>query len=187
MLRVDSIVVVNFNGHLAKRIRFSKALPSSDYVFTGNDATNADQYLLFEPFGFLETFTLLPDGGFLDVDLPSGIRCYEDNYWGLISFNDTLSFDSILTNIVSGISDIGLEELLIYPNPSNDIFYFGIQGQDTLIYWLSDASGRIVIRQTFCTKTDATISIANLPAGIYILNYRINKNGVIKVKKLIVN
>jgi len=122
MLRVDSIEIVDFNGHLAKRIRFSKALPSNDYIFTGNENIYPDQYLLFEPFGFLETFTILADGGFLDIDLPSSIRCYEDNYWGLISYSDTLACDSTIANIISEIPNISLEEILVYPNLSNDLF-----------------------------------------------------------------
>lgn len=66
--------------------------------------------------------------------------------------------------------DLGFAEnegasIKIYPNPVDDILY--VESESALEYWISDISGRAVQHG----KTDGSINLADLNAGLYIITF----------------
>ena len=108
-------------------------------------------------------------------------------------FCESAGFDLkrfVFDNNPLGIKDISVNEngFVIFPNPVTDNkFHIELLepnvDKNTLIT-LFDLQGRIVFEKQFTSAKDIEISNANLPAGIYLLSVKNDKN--IFVKKLIV-
>jgi hypothetical protein len=164
MLRVDSISIVTFNGLPAKRLVLSRAFNDSEYQFIPGQ-------FIMEPFGFLESFMIIPGFSIIDLDFPNLLRCYEDDYWGLISLNDSLSCDSAWVKVITDIETTITDEFKLYPNPGcqqlNIISPF--IGSATLI--IRNSQGAVLFEKKY---NEANIlleaEIADLPAGIYLVD-----------------
>ncbi|MFM9986468.1 MAG: T9SS type A sorting domain-containing protein [Flavobacteriales bacterium] len=87
---------------------------------------------------------------------------------------------------VSNVENNVLEEILIYPNPANDRIYIQTNrsiGSMRVQVW--DMTGRAVI-QTKLTSAISGIDIANLPTGVYNLEFYDDSNFRL-TKKIVVN
>ncbi len=64
-------------------------------------------------------------------------------------------------------------ELLVYPNPANDIVYLKLQGLKEVqhaVLTISDISGRVIAIVNM-NETNVSISVKEYPAGVYIVKY----------------
>lgn len=85
-------------------------------------------------------------------------------------------------HIITGIEDIPKEELVVYPNPSND--YIRIETNDNsqpTFIELYDSQGRMVIKEEI--PQDKRIQVEHLPRGLYI--YKLNYDNTIKTGKIV--
>ena len=95
-----------------------------------------------------------------------------------IYYVDDVSFVSSLSLIDEGIS-----ELIIYPNPVNNILKI-ISNDIINSYELFDISGRLIFTENHLNKKKFEIDISNLDSDIYILNtYSETKNESFKILK----
>lgn len=183
-LRVESVSDTTFNNLPAKKINFSKRLSASEeFTVNQNDLTSA--YKTFSPFGFFQTFFLLGSGATLDSSYPIRLRCYEDEYWGLIHFNPEVACDSVWE--VTKINEISTEEFKIFPNPASQSFQ--IQWSEPIIsdvfVTLIDAMGKVVFKTTINQNYGSPeIDISNLSNGVYFVQLS-NKNQILGHQKLI--
>lgn len=111
-------------------------------------------------------------------------RWREDNNTGMLSYIETSNYN--YEEVVLGINDIEKqkENILVYPNPANDILNIEIQENfKPLQITLYNTLGKEVIRKNLTTSQ---INISNLPQGLYLL--KISSNGkIIKTEKIVKN
>jgi len=117
--------------------------------------------------------------------LPAGFTTYTDYneyaYYAILTnflgFPGAMKSDGIFqskSNIfaTNGIPDIpSTNDLWIYPNPVNDKATLSFENPDNLSYTLkvTDISGRVWKTQENITGNKFTFQVADLPAGIYII------------------
>lgn len=90
---------------------------------------------------------------------------------------------SIQGNLVLSITDLNLlNNLVVYPNPSKDIFYVKSQTEITT-YKIITANG-VEIKNEFVNKMNFPLNISKLPNGIYLIQFTM-LDGVIYNKKII--
>jgi len=91
--------------------------------------------------------------------------------------------ESIQGNLVLSNIDLSeLDNLVVYPNPSKDIFYVKSQTEITS-YKIKTANG-VEIKNEFLNKTNFPINISELPNGLYFIQFTM-LNGVIYNKIII--
>lgn len=175
--QVAEIDTVDLNNKQAKRFKLNFS-PSINQTYEPNKTT-----FLYEPFGFqLFTFLLRSYCSFdMGEKLGVGLRCYEDDYWGLISFTDSVACDSswLIPTSINKINNIGFE---LFPNPANSTFTIQLADQNKGNYAISvfDLQGRKVIQTEFSTTSTNQISIENLNNGMYFVNVQQGNRSSIK-------
>jgi len=63
--------------------------------------------------------------------------------------------------------------LQVYPNPTNDILYFGTGDKEKVLYTIYNTMGRVMVQEQW-TQT-GSISTASLPSGVYQIIYKTEK------------
>jgi len=168
-LRVESLTDTSFNGLPAKKIEFSKRISTSE-EFAILPSYFKSAYLAYSPFGFFQTLFLLGSGDILDTQFPIKLRCYEDDYWGLISIVDSVACDSSwLTTSINKINDIGFE---LFPNPASNLLNIQIKENQGNVFQMDivDLQGRKVLSKQIITSMNVQVSISNLKSGMYFIN-----------------
>lgn len=86
----------------------------------------------------------------------------------------------ILNECVNAVTEIKKNSLHLYPNPVQHSFMVtGLENAGNLAFEVYDLQGRLAESQvTSATTSTVEISIANLPAGSYVLK-AIDKNGLV--------
>jgi len=121
---------------------------------------------------------------YTDVDVPSTVS--STRYLIEIAFNGTCSVtkaqdhnstrsnQSTITGvpIPDYINEASIENVVIYPNPTNGIFYV-VTGRVNWSYQLLDISGKLIDSKEI-GKNTAVVDISNLESGIYIISATIN-------------
>lgn len=82
---------------------------------------------------------------------------------------------SLEVEVCIGIDDIDNNLLNVYPNPTNGTIYIELAGtpiDEVLVY---NATGELVLQQTFNGTAQAELDLSELPAGVHLL--RTNSNG----------
>ena len=93
------------------------------------------------------------------------------------------------TSACVSISNVGISEDLesfvaVYPNPVSDVLNIQTNGDQALIFVLSDGSGKEILSERSNDK-ELTLNMANLPSGIYSLAVTdANTSKTIKIVKL---
>jgi hypothetical protein len=93
------------------------------------------------------------------------------------------------TSACVSISNVGISEDLesfvaVYPNPVSDVLNIQTNGDQALIFVLSDGSGKEILSERSNDK-ELTLNMANLPSGIYSLVVTdANTSKTIKIVKL---
>ncbi|NQX86462.1 MAG: T9SS type A sorting domain-containing protein [Flavobacteriaceae bacterium] len=81
-------------------------------------------------------------------------------------------------------SDFKLDQIAIYPNPSNNIFNIKLDQQNnTFSYILSDLSGKVILKRNNISETQHKLDMTSYSAGIYFI--KINTKHASVTKKLI--
>jgi len=176
-LKVDAVEDTTFNGLPAKKINFSKRLSANEaFTILPNDFQSS--YLAYTPFGFFQTFFLLGSGALLDMNYPIRLRCYEDEYWGLIHFNTAVACDSV--RVLTSIHDLVANQTSvdIYPNPASDylaLHFTEPQGKSYQITVI-DMHGRVLQNKT-CVNDgyDSILLLQGYAVGTYLIH--IQQNG----------
>lgn len=92
--------------------------------------------------------------------------------------------DNFLIDGTLSTSDFELDNILIYPNPSNNIFNIKMTQQNSgFDYIVSDLSGKVIMQRNGIQETQHKLDMSGYSAGIYFLN--INTQNGSTTKKLI--
>ncbi len=88
------------------------------------------------------------------------------------------------TDILSSITESGIEQLSIYPNPASTEVYIDdlTEGSIVRIY---NMNGKLMLSET-ANDQKARINISSLIKGVYVLNVQESKTGKLRIAKLIV-
>ena len=140
-----------------------------------------------------QTYSIIVEGhdepffNWTNPDLNQG-----DDIWFKISgysIDKTLASEVVSassSSITLSLDDIIGEELIIYPNPVNNIIKVEIPGlSDDIIYEVYDTNGRTLVEEEVKNTNELEIDIQALQPGLYILKLSNGKN--IKYSKFLVN
>jgi hypothetical protein len=124
------------------------------------------------------TWSIIPVSGGATISVGGLVTAQSDGtVWAkAVSVEDNTKADSILITITNqglGIANIGLSDLLIYPNPTNDIVLLksGIEYSDLRLTVL-DFTGKIIFQDHLIggeLKMGYQIKLDNNSSGVYIL------------------
>ncbi len=94
------------------------------------------------------------------------------------SFGGSSEYSKVATLSLQATAEKAGTKFSMYPNPASTTLHLSLSGTETenAPLLLSDATGRIVARQTAQPDGNATIDVSALPAGVYFVQYR-NANG----------
>jgi len=165
--RVEAIDTVYFNSLASKRFILSVS-PNDDEPFYTQFTT-----FVFEAFGFdFFTFKISSlNSADLNDKWPMGLRCYEDDYWGLISIVDSVACDSswLITTSINKINDIGFD---LFPNPASNLLNIQIKENQGNVFQMDivDLQGRKVLSKQIINSMNVQVSISNLKSGMYFIN-----------------
>ncbi len=81
----------------------------------------------------------------------------------------TINALSINTGINQTISE---DEILFYPNPVTDVLYFKLPENEVGKIKVFDGTGKLVLAQNASPSLMQQVSLAGLPAGVYMLSYQ---------------
>ncbi len=108
-------------------------------------------------------------------------RVYAYNANGNSGFSNVAN---AITSGVTGINETDAQNMVsVYPNPASDVVTIANIPNGAVIS-VSDLAGKVVAITTPATET-TTISTADFTNGIYLI--RINTNGIVANKKLVIN
>jgi hypothetical protein len=167
-LRVEAIGDTLFNNIQARKIKLClRESNSNSFNCNFPDFTN-DAW--FEPFGFIQTFFIFASTALNDSEIPIGLRCYQDDYWGLIHFNTQIACDSVRT---IGIDDVNASiPIAVFPNPVYDELNFQLLDamSGPLFVRIFDLQGRSVFYAELPQVEGVnSVNISFLSKGAYIL------------------
>lgn len=80
----------------------------------------------------------------------------------------------------AGVSDVNAGTLAVYPNPAKDVINVSLKNADVKSISVMNLSGQVVT-----TSKNATVNVAALPAGVYVVKVLDNK-GVTHTTKVVV-
>jgi SprB repeat/Secretion system C-terminal sorting domain len=102
------------------------------------------------------------------------------SYAVIVTEGDCSDTTDCMTITGAGVNDHDQFEVVIYPNPSNGIFF--METQESLGYTVYDAMGRIIFQDNFDAGTNK-IDLSSESEGVYIL--QVNVNDSMKVIRLV--
>ena len=94
----------------------------------------------------------------------------------------TLTKEDYIHTTPSGISPIENAGISVYPNPAND--YFVINSEKKGEFFLLDASGRVVLKNTFESGSN-NVEVSNFNIGIYVIHIVLD-DGTKTVSRIII-
>lgn len=101
---------------------------------------------------------------------------------GLVFKSSGLSRVENIQTILTSVNEISSSDVLIYPNPSENIFTIRIQSHEQPFEWkVTNTHGSLVLVSQ--TPNDQTIDLTHYPKGIYYLS--IDQGGLLFVRKLV--
>jgi hypothetical protein len=185
-------LLLNFNSIIAKPSSVQLASPGNLAVLNSRPAQlvwqaveNADSYLLQisndEFFATILFDTLLTTATCSIQDLPN----QTDFYWQVQALNlagegewsETRKFSTIITGLQE--TEIGKNEIVLYPNPTNGKFRIRLNDTDGQIEGLKynvqrievvDLNGKILeILKTQQAYNEMSFDIRHLPSGVYLI------------------
>ncbi len=81
----------------------------------------------------------------------------------------------------TGIEPVAAEpEILVYPNPVSNWLYLGLPNGESGVIKLYDSQNKLIRSQNVQEVSTQKISLQNLPAGVYLLQYRSTNSSVVK-------
>ncbi|MBR5603597.1 MAG: PKD domain-containing protein [Bacteroidales bacterium] len=86
--------------------------------------------------------------------------------------------------ICENIGEQAAENVMIYPNPANDVVYVLLKNQGENISWVLYNVSAQVVKKADVTTSDFEINLGDVKGGLYFLN--INVDGKQMVKKVVV-
>jgi hypothetical protein len=90
-------------------------------------------------------------------------------------------YELVVLADITGVADLNESQMIIYPNPSGDVATIETDENSTGTYRIFDLSGRMV-RQGELMGRKTSVSLHELPSGIYVLN--MDENPTVRIKMI---
>ncbi|MDG1346521.1 MAG: PKD domain-containing protein, partial [Crocinitomicaceae bacterium] len=162
---------------------FTSTLSYLTATFTNTSATGPNPTYLWD-FGDGNTSTMANPGNIYNVSGPYTVTLTITNDCGSSTFTDSI----LLT--VAGIDELLVNgDVNVFPNPSNGEFTVDMEliSNSNVSFRVENLVGAIVYETKSIIVDGAhseTISIGNVPTGVYFVNIQVGENNL--VKKLII-
>lgn len=180
------IELVSFNGRTlndnTNQLNWITATETNNNFFTVERSNGEDN---FEPIGFVNgagNSNQTLEYSFVDVEPNKGFNYYrlkQTDFDGNYSYSPTLYI----------INDFDYDISPLYPNPTTDNFSLDINvdGEEEIIFIISDITGKQVLNNTSYINKFKTVQLntTNLVSGIYFVSVLSSKNEIISTQKLI--
>lgn len=182
-IKVLGVVDTVFNNQPAKIINVGTRITMhpenpEDTLFFGNRK-------IFSPFGLTDAFfyTHLSEG-FSEHNIPSGISCYQDDYWGLMQLDTTKPCD--YTFKPNSIEDFYKDLIHFFPNPSNGNFNITINQQGNYHLKIYNSVGQLITQSSFgMGNTNINLFAKNVSPGLYFLEISNEQQQRLKIEKVL--
>ena len=177
---------------------------SGTYVYTylASDGTCADSIVTTVTVHDLPVVDLGPDTSSctpITLDAGAGFASYQ---WQDMSTNQTIVADSgmyyvtvidtigcadsdtiMVTNCAS-IDELNALNISVHPNPVSDLVIINLdQSYSNVMIQLTDATGRVVLKETVKNSSEVQLNCAHLKSGTYLLN--VQSEGLMSVVKIV--
>ncbi len=123
-----------------------------------------------------EIYYLIPADSLYDVKL------VVNNIFGA----DTLVKEDYIHTIPDGLTENGLNAVVVYPNPAKDVLYISNPSSKQLHLQVVDIAGKVVINKT-SSAVKTRINTGKLNKGVYFIRITDLNTKVSKTGKLIIN
>ena len=101
-----------------------------------------------------------------------------------VTFEGVIMDDFYVDGTLS-TEEFSANDILIYPNPSNDIFNIQLKNAAEFNYSVTDITGKVIMREFNISQSNYSIDMSAFSTGMYFL--RLDSNGRTLTKKLIKN
>ena len=101
-----------------------------------------------------------------------------------VTFEGVIMDDFYVDGTLS-TEEFSTSDILIYPNPSNDIFNIKLQNVSEFDYSVTDITGKVIMKELNISNTNFRLDMSALSTGMYFL--KIDSEGRSMTKKLILN
>lgn len=162
------------NGNLTKKLmqmpiyRQWRDFSSIDYNnFTNNKANQMETKLTFWGDNGALLSTNIPFVFNNEIDIKKGNQII-------------ISYEKIDNTDISTYSFNNNMQIRVYPNPSEDVFYFNPEEYDLKSWTVFDMNGKVVL-QNLMTEKSGVIDLSNVTKGIYLLQV-ITPNNILSQK-----
>jgi len=163
VVKIDSTSIITLNGYPLKVQYVSTLIPRGETIPPSIYQSRIIEHIgnLYQPVpNFIECYNACPSGHY------SGLRCYEDNYFGFYGFVNSLLCEYTTDGIDRYVSTFGLN---IFPNPASQEINLSVNNYNNLYEFnIYDINGK-VIKSGVLEPEHLTININELTDGIYNL------------------
>lgn len=178
---IDSVDTVILNG-----VELKKMYALYQYnLFSGGEPDFSHQGILIERLGNIRYMFDLRTYAYLycDGNYSTGLRCYEDEEFGLYNPG---SVDCEYVYTWTSVSEVDKNDLIsIYPNPvSQTLFIDTAPEVAPATYILSDMTGRTIQNGAL---NNNEIELGDIPEGVYLLQFYDADNTLLTAKKMVKN
>ena len=115
------------------------------------------------------------------------VKVLDENLNSIVMFSDSIQVTILNDEVISSVDGVGKEEVLVYPNPAQDVLW--VQPKDQVIEKLElfDLVGGLIsdLSDQVRSQPSFRLSIAAIPRGIYVLKITTPQGSYLK--KIIIN
>ena len=158
LVEIESVEMVEISGHTLKKQTIKT---TGHYDWFGEN---------IEIIGNTQSIIPIHD---LMESLQGPLRCYEDPDFELYSTGETTTCDEVLT----GISDIKRDDLLIYPNPFSDILNIQVNSdfQESYNIKVYNLLGETCFSSNSC-QSNCFLNLSELNSGQYFIEIQMSNS-----------
>ena len=92
--------------------------------------------------------------------------------------------DTVVVEICTGINNMALQNINVYPNPTDDIIHISSGSGATLYADMTDISGKTLVKNMALNANIKTLNLSDFSAGVYLLRVR-DEAGALQVIKVV--
>jgi hypothetical protein len=153
-LHIDSIRIEVFSDSIQRRVQYCTETQNYQFNFAGR---------IIEGIGS-EVFLIPVDELVCDAGCANDLRCYQDSK--IVLTNPYIGCEDLISGSYQKISF--LQEIMVYPNPTNDLLY--IESKKTISnITVYDLQGNMILYKYVDSLMNTNIRFQDIESGLYLI------------------